>query len=193
MPYPKPRTLNRDTLQQLLEYDPSTGIFRWRLRPGKDGPTISFNKRFAGAVAGTVHPPNPDYNLPGGHRVIKIDGELCMAHHLAWFFGHNEFPQLSVHHINGNRDDNRISNLELRDHSQTLKRVYAKPRPTENVSGYTGVHPCGDTQRWYAMIKDPKTGKQVRIGTFDDAATAHAAYLKAAAKRWELTRNSRHE
>jgi HNH endonuclease len=46
-----------------------------------------------------------------GYRVIELDGREHYAHDLAWLMQTGAWPQRRIEHINGNRNDNRWSNL----------------------------------------------------------------------------------
>jgi HNH endonuclease len=50
-----------------------------------------------------------------GYRVIELDGREYYAHDLAWLHQTGEWPKGRIEHINGNRDDNRWSNLKMTD------------------------------------------------------------------------------
>lgn len=75
-----------------------------------------------------------------GYVIIYITGKVYKAHRLAWIYIHGAHPENLIDHINGNRSDNRISNLRQATTSQNLynKRMYST-----NSSQVKGVH-------WYS-------------------------------------------
>ena len=50
-----------------------------------------------------------------GYLVIRVDGRSRLEHRVVWERHHGSIPAAShhVHHLNGDRRDNRIENLEL--------------------------------------------------------------------------------
>jgi hypothetical protein len=91
--------LSQKTLRELLDYDPETEVFRWRL---------SINARArAGKRAGCL-------DTSDGWR-IRINKRNYRASRLAWFWVTGEWPSREVHHINKNLSDDRWSNLRARD------------------------------------------------------------------------------
>ena len=91
----KERLLSHERLREILDYDPSSGVFRWKK---------SRYRNRIGAKAG--------YHNPNGYRAIQISGIACLAHRLAWLYHHGRWPAQALDHLNGIRDDNRIENLE---------------------------------------------------------------------------------
>lgn len=93
------RNLSRERVDALLSYDPTTGLFRWK---------VGGRRRVAGGIAGTVR--------ADGYTRISIDGVQYAAHRLAWFVTHGRWPCGIIDHDNRRRSDNRISNLRDVDH-----------------------------------------------------------------------------
>lgn len=108
-----------ETIERYIEYLPESGLFRRKLfvRPGKD------------LVRGRV-----DHR---GYLRVCTAGHEYLAHRLAWFLHHREWPAEEVDHINGNRQDNRICNLRESSHTQNN---HNQPMRRNNKSGVKGVH-----------------------------------------------------
>jgi hypothetical protein len=84
-------------IREHLTYSPEEGILRW-----KKSPVVFI---LPGNRAGCKH--------VNGHIEVRIKGRCYMAHHLIWLLHYGEMPKTSVFHLNGNKADNRISNLSL--------------------------------------------------------------------------------
>jgi len=155
-----PRTghsLTAERLRQLLDYDPATGIFVWKVTRGS-------GRR--GSVAGYVKE----------YVEIRVDGVLHLAHRLAWLHVHGKWPADQVDHRNGIKTANWIDNLREATNAQNQEN--AKRRRT-NTSGFTGVHWDKRERKWLARIR--AGGKRIPIGHFaniEDAAAARAEAKK---------------
>jgi len=65
---------------------------------------------------------------PDGYSHISINRKLYYLHNLIWIYFNGEIPEnLEVDHIDNNRKNNTIENLQLLTHSDNLrKRTYIK-------------------------------------------------------------------
>lgn len=156
------RKLTQQYLKQLLEYDPDTGIFRWR----KAGRGIVRPERIAG------------HKNVFGYVIIGIDRETYPAHRLAWVYMNGEWPS-NLDHINGNKVDNRIANLRQATKRQNAANV---GRRVDNTSGFKGVSFIkrlkGTRNPWLATMA--VNGKSTYLGYFETKEAAAEAYMKAA-------------
>lgn len=152
--------MTRDELTALLDYEPESGRFIWKVRSGKASP---------GKIAGTAH--------SCGYWQINVGGKVQLAHRLAWFMSYGEWPASDIDHINGDKRDNRIANLRLASRSENMANT---PPPKNNTSGYKGVWLFRRTGRWMAGYR--KDGKSVHLGYFDTAEEAVEAHRTAYAK-----------
>jgi hypothetical protein len=119
-----------------------------------------------GGIAGTIQ--------ANGYRSIGFMGRLDLAHRLMWLYYHGEWPDSDIDHINGNRDDNRISNLRLATRSQNNVNSIV---PKNNTSGYKGAYFDKRRGLWYAEIWVYK--RKVFLGSYQTSAEAGAAYNAA--------------
>ena len=95
--------LTANRLRKLLNYNPGTGVFRWRVHRG--GP------KNVDGVAGCIHPPK-------GYRQIYIDGKIYRANRLAWLYMTGKWPKLEIGYINRNTSNTRWANLRAMTPSQ---------------------------------------------------------------------------
>lgn len=146
-----------ERLRELLDYNPVTGVFKWR-------PTLKMRRK--GLVAGTQH--------TKWYWHIRVDKRWYLAHRLAWLYVYGRWPADEIDHINGVRFDNRIANL--REATTTQNRQNRKPK----VAGLKGVQKY--YHRWRARIY--VSGKCIWLGSFTTQEAASAAYREAAIKHY---------
>lgn len=101
-----------------------------------------------------------------GYLVIKIKGKQWKAHRLAWAKFYNREPQNVIDHINGNKTDNRISNL--RDVPQSAN-VRATKRKQNKLTGKIGIHYDTVTNGLIAKYTTRYQGKTYRFRHLNDA------------------------
>lgn len=156
-------SLTQKRLRELLKYDPETGLFYWRPRPSQ---TRAWNTRYAGTIAGTVRPDN-------GYVKIGLEKRNYKAHRLAWLYMAGAWPAHDVDHKNGDRADNRWSNL--RAATRTFNNANSSVR-SDSTIGLKGVVRCRD--RFHARLTFQ--GTKYHLGAFDTPEEAHAAYCAKA-------------
>lgn len=153
------KTLTASRLRELLDYSPSSGVFKWRVAPT--------GRREIGGVAGCED--------RSGYLKIGVDGRLYAAHRLAWLYVYGEWPVPAIDHINGVKTDNRITNL--RAAGQDINSQNRRGANRGNTSGLLGVCWSRHHRKWIAQIS--ANGEKVMLGGFDDRRDAYDAYLKA--------------
>lgn len=157
------RDLTAHRLREVLDYDPETGVFTRKVRLAQ--------RHKAGDRA--------DFVVTGGnlkgYRRICVDSQRYLAHRVAWMYANGEWPKKFIDHINGDKGDNRLSNLRDVQPKVNVQNT-RKPR-SDNKSGFLGVHWHKQNRTWRARIQ--KDGKSINIGCFPSPEEAHAAYLDA--------------
>ncbi|QDX29533.1 HNH endonuclease [Dickeya poaceiphila] len=147
--------LSHRQLIELINYDESTGIFTWNVDR-----TGGVKK---GDEAGYIN------NL--GYRMIKLFGELHLAHRLAWFYKHKYWPS-NLDHLDRNKDNNSLNNLrECSKSENQMNRAV----PSNNTSGVKGVVWNKRTSKWQAQAG--LNGKRYYLGLFNELSDAKNAYI----------------
>lgn len=82
---------------------------------------------------------------------------------------------MEVDHINGNRTDNRKSNLRLCTSTQNNWNMRLRK---DNTTGYKGLRWRADVKSWRVNVK--KDGKEIQVGYFKDKKEAIRARDTAA-------------
>ena len=86
-----------------------------------------------------------------------------------------------IDHINGNKLDNRKSNLRVCSNADNLKNRVKLP--SNNTSGILGVRYRADRSKWYAEIQ--VNNKRIRLGSYIDKESAVRARLEAEIKYFD--------
>lgn len=150
---------SQEELLRIFEYDPESGILRYRIDHGA---------RKAGEE------PRPRLSHP--YLIVKINGKKTLAQRVIWKMMTGEDPPETVDHIDRKKRNNRWSNLRLATRQQ---QKYNMTKRRDNKCGVKGVYKR-ESGRYRAQIKLPG-GIVKHLGTFDTEYEAGEAY-KAAAK-----------
>jgi hypothetical protein len=153
--------LTYERAHERLLHDPVSGDLIWKMDHWK--------KVKAGNIAGDRY--------RNGYRRVCIDSKEYLAHRVVWLMAHGEWPPREVDHINGIRDDNRLSNLRLAASSENKQNAGLR---SDNKSGLTGVTWVPTRGKWRADIHLSR--KQYCLGFFDTVDEAAAARTKAKAE-----------
>lgn len=156
--------LTADYVRSILDYDPETGIFRWRVR--SDVPD-SWNTKYAGKIVSCTS--------SCGYLRVGINYRRYALHRLAWLCFYGEWPAEQIDHINCIKTDNKIVNLRQATPAENRRNV---PARRNNVAGFKGVHWHKPRSKWLAQIRFDR--KNTYLGLFDTPEEAHAAYCEAA-------------
>ncbi len=148
--------LTAQRLKELFHYDSDTGLFTRFPVKGISG------RHCVGAIK-------------HGYLIIGVDHKYYRAHRLAWLYVHGEWPNDGIDHINGDKVDNRISNLRAATQAQNLQNISKANRNSK--SGLRGTSWNSGNNKWRAEIL--VDGKRKHLGYFEQAEQAHAVYIEA--------------
>jgi len=150
----KQKLLNQQIVMSLLSYDKDTGTFIWIIK-GR------YNHR-TGCVAGYL---NTD-----GYQYIKYKDKNFKAHRLAWLYVYGEWPNGHIDHVNGTRNDNRISNLRVVSYREN--NLNQKMHREGRLPG------CFYEKRWKRWQSNIQlNGQHLYLGLFDTEQEASNAYF----------------
>ncbi len=146
-----------ERLTELFLYQSETGELIWKVNRGRGAK--------AGEVAGSI-------NKSSGYREIGVDGKQFKAHRIIWKMLKNEEPPEVLDHVDSDRSNNRIENIQEASHSQNIRK-----QERETIRYHNGEEiPSG--------IKIQ--GKQFII-TFRISSYWRAEYENAGTKIWITT------
>jgi hypothetical protein len=150
-------TITAEVIREFLEYIPEAGtLLQKKARP----------KVKVGAIAGVV--------TPYGYRYIQLSGKKYAAHRLVWLIETGAMPEGELDHIDGNKLNNKFSNLRVVTRKQNCENKGAQ---RNNQLGLRGVSYNTRLKKYVAQIQHH--GKNKYLGVFSDPQAARAAYILA--------------
>lgn len=152
--------LTWERLDYVLDVRPELGVVIWKHPSGNKA------KVLVGTIAGSIH---KKYK----YISVCIDYNDYKLHRLIWFYVYRKWPDGDIDHINGDRTDNRISNLRDASRAQNMWNMRT---PKKNKSGRKGVSWDSSKGKWRATIK--VNGRHIQLGRFnkfEDAVSARIA------------------
>lgn len=144
-----------DELKDYIDYDPNTGVFRWKVN-------------YYGNKLGSS--PRPTHSE--GYIRVQFKGKRYFMHKVAFYWTYGYLPD-QVDHINRNTSDNRISNLRAATQAQNSCNKGARGK-----SKYRGVYWHNKNRKWVTSLR--KEGVSHYVGCFECEIEAAKAYNEKA-------------
>jgi len=123
-----------------------------------------------------------------GYMTFQINRKSQQVHRLAWLHEYGYLPEHHIDHIDGNKLNNRISNLRHVTRSCNLQNQKER---SDNKSGFPGVSFRKKDKKYIASIQINK--KWMYIGCFESAIEAALARLTTESNHPNWKCNSRSE
>lgn len=98
-------------------------------------------------------------NLYNGYRFYNIKSKIKSGHRIVWETFVGEIPDgYEIDHINGNRDDNRLTNLKLVTHKENCNNPltitnYKKSNKTAHCKEIIQIFPDGTKKEWPSAVE----------------------------------------
>jgi hypothetical protein len=155
----KPRNdLSAEEVRELFDYDDETGVLYWAIDRSI--------KTKAGDVAGGGH--------NQGYLRVGVNYSHYLIHRIVWLLKYGDWPKYTIDHIDGDKKNNRISNLRDCPQQENLKNQGLR---TNSSSGIVGVNWIKATSKWRAIITID--GRTKVLGQFINIKDAEECRLKA--------------
>lgn len=122
------------------------------LRRAKDvysGRYYNIKEASLGDVAGST-------SSSSGYSQVKIQKKLYLCHVIIWNIHYGRIPEgMFIDHLNGNRQDNRITNLRLTDRIGNSRNCKMRDDNTSGVKGITlltNKYKSGKTKQYWVAF-----------------------------------------
>lgn len=150
----------------VLEND---GTLIWKERPDTHfscrAKAITTNKQRAGKIAGVIG--------KDGYVILRVRNRLYPAHIIVFAMHYGFWPDREIDHKDRKRLNNKPTNLRLASRYQNMANM---PAHKDNKTGFKGVH---EHKPGIFRAKIRHNGRNIHLGLFKDAKSAHNAYKKA--------------
>jgi hypothetical protein len=105
-----------------------------------------------------------------GYKRVKLFGVNILAHRVAFALANDRWPDGHIDHVNGNKLDNRPSNLR-----EVSNRENHQNRPAHRSGRLVGTTRLKKSRRWQAQAR--LGDKKKFLGTYETEQEAHDAYI----------------
>jgi hypothetical protein len=150
--------LTFEEAKRLFDYDPETGVIRWKIRVSRNVGD--------GREAGNVHISNNGKS----YRRVSANKGYYLAHRLIYLLQTGEWPSGQIDHIDGNGLNNVWQNLRAVTQSENGRN---QRLPRTNTSGHVGVYWDKKGRKWASNIMvNEKTRHLGRFTSIEEAIAA---------------------
>lgn len=153
---------------QMFSYDAQTGIFSHTDDPPRE---VFTSERYYNVWLSKFAGKPITGRSGGGYLTLRLFDKSVKAHRYAWFLKHGRWPE-TIDHINGDRTDNRLTNLRECMGSDNAKNR-GKQAGSSRFKGLTWYR-----GKWFAQIAHE--GRKHYLGLFSDEVAGARAYDEAA-------------
>lgn len=149
--------LDYHEIRSMFRYDPNTGVLIRVWRKTWKGNVVYHGKPITSSTK-------------NGYSQVNINKRPYATHRVIFVYMTGKEPPCDVDHINGDRSDNRWSNLRLVDRAENLKNTGLRPT---NTSGVIGISFDKSKRKWHAYINSaPNVRLNLGYHTTKDSAIA---------------------
>jgi|SRR5450631_139685 len=164
--------LTQEYLKECVDYNRDTGIFIWLHRP-----ECHFKNKRSFKQRNAARTGKQTGSFDGkGYYTISIDNKSYLSHRLAWLYEYGKFPENDIDHVDGNRLNNRISNLREATRLQNMQNQRA-PRGNNKTTNLLGVSLIPSSGKFRARVT--VAGKTLFSGCYKTKEEAAIAYTDA--------------
>lgn len=124
----------QEELRRIFDYNPDSGALVFKTKRGK----MNSGKQ-AGSIVGN------------GYMIVGLGGRnYQLVHRVIWSLVYGEIPpDMVIDHLNGDRADNRISNLRVVSRADNLRNQKLRK---DNKSGFPGIHFIKNKNKWVVKV-----------------------------------------
>lgn len=160
-------------LHECFDYDPLSGLLRWRMRPDYHFRSVpradAFNHKHRGRIINGCN--------NHGYLWVWISGKIYLSHRIIYKMMTGQEPPETLDHKDRDNKNNEWENLREASVAENIINKIA----AWGKSGVLGVRKCSRGDHWEARIKYKR--KSIQIGTYRTQEEAIAA-RKAAEKAY---------
>lgn len=166
-------------LRSLISYDARTGDLTWKSRSDAMFSDAGHSASHTAARWNTRYAGSPALNNQSDTGYLRgaIFDKQYKAHQVCWALAHGAWPSGDIDHIDGDRTNNRASNLRAVGRSENMKN---RAMSSNNTSGHMGVGYCKLRKKWKSRIY--YEGRCINLGSFENKEAAVESRILAEKK-----------